>query len=214
MRRVIRFALIALTITLAMSAARTSLAGFSAELTGIVNVGPNFQYNYDLIFQTLPGRARVEVGSGAVNPGVIGSQDYLTIYDVGGAGEFVSATAGPGFSVQSGLIGVDASQTVPNDDGVLMNVTFRYAGPPATVTADQVFTGFSIVSTLGPPQFPTRIDEYGSQHTDNQGTDISRKISELGPIEVPPTLIPEPGTWALLVLGFIGAVAMRRRTSR
>src|SRR4029434_900794 len=142
MRRVIRFALFALTITLAMSAARTSLAGFSAELTGIVPVGPNFQYNYDVIFQTLPGRARVEAGSGAIAPGVIGSQDYLTIYDVAGAPEFVSATAGPGFSVQTAMLGVDAAQTLPNDEAGRLNVTFRYAGPPATVTADTVFTGF------------------------------------------------------------------------
>jgi hypothetical protein len=215
MHRVIRFALFALTIGLAVSAARTSMAGFSAELTGIVAVGPNFQYNYDLIFQTLPGRARVEAGSGAIAPGTVGSQDFLTIYDVGGGPEFVSATAGPGFTVQTAMTGVNAAQTVPNDEAGRMNVTFRYAGPPATVSADTVFTGFNIVSTLGPTvQTPTRIDDYGSQNTDNAGLDINRKISELGPIEVPPSLIPEPGTWALLILGFIGAVAMRRRTTR
>ena len=214
MRRLIRFALFAVTIGLATSAARTSLAGFSAELTGIVAVGPNFQYNYDLIFQTLPGRARVEAGSGAIAPGTIGSQDFLTIYDVGLPIEIVSVTPGPGFSAQQQLVGVDAAQTIPLDFPVGQNVTFRYAGPPATVSADTVFTGFSIVSTLGPAFGPTRISQYGSQHTDNLGTDANRKISELGPIEVPPSLIPEPGTWALLVLGFIGAVAMRRRTSR
>lgn len=214
MRRVSRVALLVLTIGLAMSAARTSMAGFSAELTGIVPVGPNFQYNYDLIFQTLPGRARVEVGNGAINPGQVGSQDFLTIYDVGGAGEFVSATAGAGFTVQTAFLGVDAAQTTPNDSNQLMNVTFKYAGPPATVSTDTIFGGFSIVSTLGPVQNnPTRIEEYTSQNTNNQGATVNRKISELGPIEVPPTLIPEPGTWALLVLGFIGAVAMRRRTS-
>jgi hypothetical protein len=214
MRRVSRVALLVLTIGLAMSAAQTSMAGFSAELTGFVPVGPNFQYNYDLVFQTLPGRARVEVGNGAINPGQVGSQDFLTIYDVGGAGEFVSATAGAGFTVQTAFLGVDAAQTTPNDSNQLMNVTFKYAGPPATVSTDTIFGGFSIVSTLGPVQNnPTRIEEYTSQNTSNQAATANRKISELGPIEVPPTLIPEPGTWALLVLGFIGAVAMRRRTS-
>jgi hypothetical protein len=214
MRRVIRFALFALTIGLAMSAARTTLAGFSAELVNVVPVGPNFQYNYELIFQTLPGRERIELGSGAINPGVPGSQDYVTIYDVGAAGEFVSATAGAGFAVQTALLGVDASQTTPNDHPFLFNATFRYAGPPATVAANTVFTGFSIVSTLGPPGAGPVIDEYGSQFTDNAGGDVNQKISQIGAVEVPPTLIPEPGTWALLVLGFIGAVAMRRRSSR
>ena len=122
-------------------------------------VGPNFQYNYELIFQTLPGRARVEAGSGAISPGTVGSQDFLTIYDVGGAPEFVSATAGPGFTVQTAMLGVDPAQTLPNDEAGRMNVTFKYAGPPPTVTADTVFTGFSIVSTLGPTLLtPTRID--------------------------------------------------------
>ncbi len=214
MRRVLRLALFTVTIGLALSAARTSLAGFSAELTGIVAVGPNFQYNYDLIFQTLPGRARVEAGNGAIAPGTVGSQDFTTIYDIGLPTEIVSVTAGPGFTAQTQLVGVDAAQTTPIDFAVGQNVTFRYAGPPATVTADTVFTGFSIVSTLGPAFGPTRISQYGSQHTDNQGADANRKISELGPVEVPPSLIPEPGTWALLVLGFLGAVAMRRRTNR
>ncbi len=159
--------------------------------------------------------SQVEAGSGAISPGTVGSQDFLTIYDVGGAPEFVSATAGPGFTVQTAMLGVDPAQTLSNDEAGRMNVTFKYAGPPPTVTADTVFTGFSIVSTLGPTLLtPTRIDQYGSQNTDNFGPDANLKISEVGPIEVPPSLIPEPGTWALLILGFIGAVAMRRRTSR
>jgi hypothetical protein len=215
MRRVIRFALFALTITLAMSAARTSLAGFSAELLNIVQVGPNYQYNYELVFNTLAGRERVEAGSGALAPGVIGSQDFVTLYDVGLPAEIQSVTPGAGFTHQTQLVGVDAAQTLPLDGAVGLNVTFRYAGPPAAVTNGTVFTGFQIVSSVAPSlATPVRVGQYSSQHTDNLGNDANLKISELGPTEVPASLIPEPGTWALLVLGFIGAVAMKRRTSR
>jgi hypothetical protein len=212
MCRTIRVSLTALTIALAFSATSTSRAGFSVELTSIVPVGPNFQYNYDVIFETLPGRGRVEVGSGMLNPGTIGSQDFVTIYDVGLSGtEFLSATAGPGFSVGSTLIGFDAAQTFPTDHPVLSNVTFRYTGPPATVSADTVFTGFSIVSILGPTGVtPMRIGQYTTQNTDNSGADGNLKISQLGPVEVPPTLIPEPGTWALSLIGCIGCLAMCR----
>ena len=63
--------------------------------------GPNFTYNYNLVFDTLPGEQRVEAASGVLTPGTIGSQDFLTIYDVGNlAGpfpaSFISATAGRG----------------------------------------------------------------------------------------------------------------------
>ncbi len=194
-------------------AGRTAEAGFAAELVNIVPTGPNFTYNYNLVFDTLPGEQRVESASGVLTPGTIGSQDFLTIYDVGNlAGpfpaSFISATAGPGFSVQTQLVGVDAAQVTPFDDGQLINVTYRYAGPPISIPT--VFTGFSIVSAVG----TTRLDEYSSQRTDNLGLEIDTKISELGTAAVPNNLIPEPATWAMLVLGCVGAFAVRRRVSR
>ena len=108
--------------------------------------------------------------------------------------------------MQTQLVGVDAAQVSPFDDGQLINVTYRYTGPPISMST--VFTGFSIVSAVG----TTRLDEYSSQRTDNLGPEIDTKISELGTAVVPNNLIPEPATWAVRSVAS-GAVAVRRRVS-
>ncbi len=82
-------------------------AGFSAELVDIVPEGNLFRYNYQLLFSTLPGRQRLDAGNGVLAPGVVGSQDFITIYDVGGLSEISGVTAGPGFTFQVQPLGVD-----------------------------------------------------------------------------------------------------------
>jgi hypothetical protein len=213
MHRRLRLSWILGALLVTLLAGRSAQAGFSAELVSIVPTGPNFTYNYNVIFETLPNEQRVEVGSGVLLPGAIGSQDFVTLYDVGNlAGpfpaSFLAATAGPGFAVQTQMLGVDAAQVTPVDDPLLVNVTYRYTGP--VVTTSTTFTGFSILSAVG----TSRLDEYSSQRTDNLGAEINTKISELGAAVVPNNLIPEPATWALLILGCIGFVGFRRRTSR
>jgi hypothetical protein len=212
MHRRIQLSLFAFAVLTMSLAGKRAEAGFSAELVNIVPIGPNFTYNYNLVFDTTPGEQRVESASGVLAPGTIGSQDFVTIYDVGNLlgpvpASFISAAAGPGFTVQTQLVGVDAAQVSPFDDGQLVNVTYRYTGAP--LSASTVFTGFSIVSAVG----TTRLDEYSSQRTDNLGPEIDTKISELGTAAVPNNLIPEPATWALLMLGCFGVVALRRRVS-
>jgi uncharacterized protein YjbI with pentapeptide repeats len=209
-----RIGLVALAMGLILSAARTSQAGFSVELVDVVPEGPLFRWNYQLIFDTLPGRQRLDAGNGVLAPGVVGSQDFITIYDVGLPSEVSGVTPGPGFTSQVQPVGVDGpSLLLPFDFAHMVNVTYRYVGPPITVSEDTVFTGFSFLHPLGGilPEFFTRVDEYSSQFTDSFGKEANRKISTLGPVLVPTQLIPEPSTWMLLVPACIAVAAVRRR---
>src|SRR6185436_13306035 len=109
MRRAATYGLIAL---IALVVCSTSQAAIIAQLTGITPSGPNFSYNYNLIFST-QGQDRLEAGNGTITPGAIGSADFITLYDVGlnspsPAGNFVMATAGPGFDLTLQNTGINA----------------------------------------------------------------------------------------------------------
>jgi hypothetical protein len=213
----VRRSLLTLIIAAAalVTATRTAQAGFSAELVDIVPEGANLRYNYRLIFDTLLGHQRLDAGNGILAPGVMGSQDFITIYDVDEPAHILDVTAGPGFTFQLQGVGVDHPRVIPNDDSLLLNVTYRYVGPPTTVVDGTAFTGFSILGIYEDLSFvPPRIDEYGSQWTDSFGLEAGRKIAALGPVLVPPEYIPEPRTWLLLALACAGVATIRRRWGR
>src|SRR5205823_10998725 len=126
MRRPAIYGLSASVALLVCSAAQASII---AQFTGTTASGSNTSYNYNLLFSTQNGVDRLEAGSGGLNPGHIGSPDFITLYDVaiGGTGpnaNLVSATAGSGFSLQMQNSGINASQTLPIDDLNLLNVTY------------------------------------------------------------------------------------------
>src|SRR5258706_11678349 len=114
MRRPAIYGLSAFVALLVCSAAHASII---AQFTGTSASGSNTSYNYNLLFSTQNGVDRLEAGSGTLNPGHIGSPDFITLYDVasnGVGGNFVSANAGSGFSVQTQTGGGNAA---PNPAG-------------------------------------------------------------------------------------------------
>jgi hypothetical protein len=209
-----RIGLLALAMGLILSATRTTHAGFSVELVEIVPEGNLFRYNYQLIFQTLPGRHRLESGNGLLAPGVIGSQDFITIYDIGLPSDISGVTAGPGFMFQVQPTGVDAPAITPFDFAGFVNVTYRYVGPPMMVSDDTVFTGFSFLNPYHSIVLPPRSGQYSSQFTDSLGLEANRKIAIVGPVLVPSVLIPEPNTWLLLMFACLGVIVIQTRLGR
>jgi hypothetical protein len=187
-----------LASALALFAPAAAHAGMMFELDGPPTPeGANSRYFYHVSFSTLLAEERIEPG------------DFVTLYDVGtgggpGVGTLVSVTSASGWSIGINPTGVDAPQTLPNDDPNLQNVTFTYNGP--AISASQIISGFQIVSTLS----GTALDNYTSRHTDNSGGDAGTKISELGSSLVP-AAVPEPATLTLLSAGGVALLARRRR---
>jgi len=206
MRRAATYGLIAL---IALVVSSTSNAAIIAQFTGTTPSGSNTAYNDNLVFSTNNGLDRLESGSSILNPGALNSADFITLYDVGSSGlggNLVAATAGSGFSVSLQNVGINASQTLPSDDPLLANVTYKYTGP--TISTDTIFPGFSIVVSN---HDGTILKPFTGQYTDNEGPELGTKISQIGVVAVPAgTSIPEPA--ALLgLMSVLGLVARRRR---
>ena len=206
-----RPAMYGLSAFLALLICSVSQAALIAEFINVTPAGPNFSYNYNLLFSTQNGVDRLESGSGTINPGLIGSADFITLYDVGlisPVGNLVSATAGAGFSVSLQNPGIDAAQTSPIDDVLLSNVTFKYVGP--TITTDTTFGGFSIVVKSNDG---TSLKQFTGQYTDNAGPEIGTKVSEIGLVAVPNStnFIPEPSAMALGLAAVAGLMGRRKR---
>lgn len=200
------FALIWVLALLLASPARGSII---AQFTGTSAAGSNTSFNYNLLFSTQNGVDRLESDSGGINPGAAGSPDFITLYDVGSAapgGNFVSATAGSGFSVAVQNSGINAAQTLPIDDALLANVTFQYTGP--SISTDTLFGGFSIVVNNNDG---TTLKQFTGQYTDNAGPEIGTKIGEIGRVAVPAGVsIPEPSAMAVGLMGIMGLLGRRR----
>ena len=196
-----------LVVGVLLFAAAPVRAGFAPVFTGLGAPGATRDFNYSVVFSTTSVSGtpieRIDAGSGVIAPGVQGSQDFVTIFDIPG---FVNATAPAGFSVQTQLLGIAGPFQAPPDDLALTNVTFRYTG--ADVSTDTVFIGFTIVSTFQFTNSPTGF--YSSQRTDNLGLDGGQKVGETGHVAVP--IVPEPSTTAaLLALISTPLLARKRR---
>src|SRR5215208_157477 len=169
-----RLAMCGLTAFFALAISSAAQAALIAQFTGTTPSVSNTTYNYNLVFSTQSGIDRLESGSGSINPGAVGSADFITLYDVGSSGvngNLVGASAGTGWSVALQNLGIDAAQTSPIDDALLSNVTFKYNGP--TITTDTVFGGFGITVTNNDG---TTLKQFTGQFTDNVGPEIDTKV--------------------------------------
>jgi len=206
-----RLAMCGLTAFFALAISSAAQAALIAQFTGTTPSGSNTTYNYNLVFATNNGLDRLDAGSGALNPGAVGSADFITLYDVGltgPTGNLVSATAGPGFSVSIQNPGINAAQTSPIDDVLLSNVTFKYTG--STISTDTVFGGFGITVKNNDG---TTLKQFTAQYTDNAGAELDTKIGQIGLVAVPQgSSIPEPGAVVMGLMGALGLVARRRRS--
>lgn len=143
---------------------------------------------------------------------------YFTLYDIVGFTGF--GAIADGFTASSQLLGLTPDNVLPNDDAALTNVSFVYSGP--TLNFDEpIFERqlgtFEILSTTGVFGF----DDFTSEALRNSGPSRGSLVATIGTdaISIPgdgnPNLaVPEPESWALMLLGFgfVGASMRRRKT--
>lgn len=145
---------------------------------------------------------------------------YFTLYDIRGFAGF--GNVGAGFTASSQLLGLTPSNVLPTDSAAFLNASFTYSGPDVNFSAplsDRELGSFEILSTVGTVGF----EDFTSLAFRNAGQARGSRVSTIGVDAVPvpgggdgggnPGTIPEPQSWALMMVGFglVGAT-MRRRT--
>lgn len=192
-------------IALAASAACFAVSGSIApaatvQLDGETFGGTGYTYTYGGALAPTEG-----VSQGA----------KLVILDFAGyvAGSIFSPYAFLTGSVEATTSGIVLTPGI-TDDPSLPNLVFTYSGPPFQTTPSGAtpytpidFSGLSAQSIYG----ATTLDGFSTLTVKNEGSGVGTMVYATGQVAVP--VVPEPGTWALLAVGF-GSVGMAVRRSR
>ena len=187
----------------ALLLATTAHANITPALQTVTPSGANFLYTYQVTLDTdqgfVPGSKMAIYDFAGYVPGSITSS---SAFFVGGT-ELVS---------NSGLL-LNPGYT---DDAALTNLTltslttYNASGGPFPETN---FT-LTALSTFG----STALDGYSSAAVKNNGSSSSGPTFNVGPVAVPVAGavagVPEPASWALMILGFGGVGALVRRNTK
>lgn len=185
----------------AMFAAGTANASIIPTLTsGPTPIGSGlFEYAYEA---TLASDQALFDGS------------YFTLYDFDGFAGVGAVAAG--WTASTAFVGVTPSDVLPVDDPGMINITFTYSGPTLNFDADPAnnveltFAPFVLRSTLSGLGF----DSFTAQAVKNDGLARGTLVSTIGSYASPGGVIPEPATWAMLIVGFaMVGTSMRRRSA-
>lgn len=190
-----------------LSLSTAAQASVTPVLDTVTLVGADYEFSYS---GTLSG-----------DTGII-ADDLLIIFD------FEGYVAG---SVSSGIYAADVLAYTENtsalapigydDDPTVANLVFKWIGAPFNASggpfADVSFAGLTARSTFS----GVRLDGYSARTTINNGAATGQPEFNFGGVGVPDSggggnTVPEPGAWALMILGFglSGAMLRGRRTLR
>lgn len=163
-------------------------------LDSVAPDGANFKFSY--------------VGTLAGDQGLINGS-RLIIYDFAGYVPGSISADGLPITVSTELV----SSLVPpfGDNPTLMNLVFTWNGGPFQTTGgpfpDTDFNGLSAESTFS----GVTLASFAAQTVTNNGAATGRPAFNFGEVGVPIAMVvPEPTSWALLLLGFGGLGAMLR----
>ncbi len=190
--------------------ALASASAASASITPVLIGSPTATGNGDYAYNY-----RVTLAS---DQGLM-TGNYFTLYDFSGFNGF--GAAGTGFTGSTNLVGPTPNKTVPTDDPGILNVTFTYSGPTINYNGalmQRDLGTFTVFGTSGTVVF----NDFTSLAVLNAGPTKGTPVATIGSHAIGvgggsgnPSTVPEPATWAtmLLGLGFVGVSARRRGTS-
>ncbi|MDZ4374842.1 MAG: PEPxxWA-CTERM sorting domain-containing protein [Phenylobacterium sp.] len=171
-------------------------------LTDVSADGDLFRFTYEA---TLSADAGVMQGS------------KLVIYDFAGfAGGF--ETPNPFIEASTELVTAIAPApggvlpALPNDDNPLVeNLVFTWTGPDFQ-TDDGPYTNINFILSVLSEYSDIRTDGFSAVTVKNNGAQQGSPLYNVGSTSVPMAgAIPEPGTWAMMIIGFGGVGALMRR---
>jgi hypothetical protein len=177
-------------------------------LLDVVPNGANFEFDYSAALSgdqgLVPGSEFVIFDFAGYVPGSVFSTAPNIVASVQNMANF---------NTNAGGVEMDPLFT---DDPTIPDLVFTYTGPPFHTTGGPysaiIFTGLGALSTSG----NTTLDGFSSRAISNDGIGTSGQPSfNDGAVAVPFAGVPEPASWALLILGFGGVGSLlraRRRT--
>ena len=141
--------------------------------------------------------------------------DILIISDFAG---YVAGSVSAGIYAADVDVSAELTSTLApigfDDDPLLFNLVFRWIGSPFNASggpfADVSFSGLTARSVFS----GSTLDGYVGVTTINNGAATGSKEFNAGAVGVAAAVVPEPASWALLILGFGGAGAMLRARRR
>lgn len=179
------------------AAAGATHASVIPILTGITDESGLFRFTYE--------------ASLAPDAGLLDGSQFV-IFDFAGFAD--GQTADPSWSASTEL--TTAGYTLPpgvNDDPTIANLVFTWAGGAFHTTggpfAATTFTVSALSSYSG-----MQMDGFGAFTVVNNGPAQGSLAYNAGTTAVPfapDSLVPEPGAWAMMIVGFGGVGALMRR---
>ena len=195
---------ILLAAVAACALATSAQANITPVLQSVAASGSNFLYTYQVTLdsdQALVNGSKTSIFdfAGYVN-GSVASSDVRFV--AGTEALTTGMLANPSFTDNPAITNLTLTW---NGGPFHMGTTTPNSGPP------EVNFTLTALSTFG----STAFDGYTSTAVKSNGTAIGQPTSNVGPVGVPiAAAVPEPASWALMILGFggVGALMRRRRS--
>jgi hypothetical protein len=195
----IRTALLAAAAFFCASASAN--AAVIATLTDVTDNGGDYTFTYQ---GTLAGDAGLTTGSRLV------IFDFLGYVDGSVFSPFANVLASTE-AVSSGLLTVPGTVDDPNVANLVFTYNgadFRTSGGPFSQVDFSGFSARSVFGGLGRDVFAALTVK------NNPAGEAGTLIYDTGSVTVPISAVPEPATWAMMIIGFGSAGAMIRRNRR